>query len=127
MSKSKIVAMMALIAFAVSIFLVGNAVAGEKVKWRDVWVTKKWEQINVADEKDHVIALWEGSGITCNLEGKTFLDGWAANGAAITDINPKTGAIAKGYNTYTNKDGDKIYLTFEQKGLGGTFTFPKEV
>ncbi len=125
MSKSKIVGIMALIAFAMGILLVGDAVAGEYVKWRDVWYSTKMEQINVGDEKDHVILLWEASGTTCNLEGKTFLDGWLINGAGTFDINPKTGAIGKGYNTYTDKDGDKIYLIFEMKGFGGPCTFLK--
>ncbi len=37
MSKLKIVGMMALIAFAIGIFLVGDTLAGEKVKGRIVW------------------------------------------------------------------------------------------
>ena len=40
MSKSKIIGIMALIAFAMGIFLVGDAVAGErgKVVTREVWL-----------------------------------------------------------------------------------------
>lgn len=43
MSKSKIVGMTVLIAFAMGILLVGDVVAGEKVKGRNVWYGTKWE------------------------------------------------------------------------------------
>ena len=115
---------MALVVFAMGIVLVDDALAAEKVKCRNVWYTTKWEQINVGDEKDHVVGLWEGKGIVSNMEGKTFGEGWLIYGQGITDVNPKT-RIADGYNTYTDKDGDKIYMKFDQKGLSGTWTFFK--
>jgi hypothetical protein len=110
MSKSKFVAMLVLIVFAVGIFLMGEVVAGEKFKCRTVWHSTKWNPINVGDEKDHVVALGENKGIVSNREGKTFGEGWLAYGTSILDISPKTGATGNGYDTYTDKDGDKIYM-----------------
>ncbi len=125
MSKSKIVGMMALIAFAMGIVLVGDVMAGEKIKCRTVWYTTKWEQINVGDEKDHVVAVWEGKGIVSNMEGKTLMDGFLGYGSGIYDISPKTGAIGSGYNIFTDKDGDKIYNKWDQKGSSGGLTIYK--
>ncbi len=121
MSKSKIVGTMALIGFAMGILLVGDVVAGEKIKCRTVQHTTKWEQINVGDEKDHVVALWEAKGIVSNKEGKTFCDGWISYSQGIYDVSPKTGPIANGYNTFIDKDGDKIFTKWDQKGLLGTW------
>jgi len=126
MSKSKIVGVMALIVFAVGMLLVCNAVAGEKIKCDTVWYTTKWDTINVGDEKDHVVAVWEGKGIVLNMEGKTFGEGLLAHGSGLYDINPKTGMIGDGYDTYTDKDGDKIYMKFDAKPSGpNEWTFYK--
>jgi hypothetical protein len=114
MSKSKIVAMMTLVVFAISIFLVGNAVAGERFKCRGVFYTTKWEQINVGDEKDHVVAVSESKGMYSNMEGKTFGEGWLGWSGYIADISPKTGMTGSGYMTLTDKDGDKIYMKPEK-------------
>ena len=91
MSKSKIMGVMALIAFAMGILLVGNAVAGEKFKGRTVMYGTKWEQINVGDEDGHVVAVYESKGISTNLEGKQFFDGWPIRETGVMDINLKTG------------------------------------
>jgi hypothetical protein len=115
MSKSKIVAVMALMAFVMSIFLVGDAVAGDKIKGRTVWVTTKWEQINVGDEKDHVVAAGELKGISSNMQGKSFGDGWLLWCGYVMDISSTIGANSNGYGTWTDKDGDKIYWKFDQK------------
>ena len=126
MSTSKIVAMMASIVFAGGIFWVGNTVAGEKFKVRTVWYGTKWDTINVGDEKDHVLGLSESKGIVSNMEGKTFGEGWLAYGTGIVDINPKTGATGEGYDTFTDKDGDKIYMKWAWKPTGpNPWTFYK--
>jgi len=118
MSMSKIVAMMALIAFAMSIVLVGDALAGEKFKCRTVWVTTKVERINVDDEKGHAIVLGEAKGIISNMQGKTFGEGWLGWTVYYGDSRPKTGFTGYGYLTLTNKDGDKIYMKYESKPPG---------
>ncbi len=115
MSKSKIVGMMALIAFAMGILLVGDALAGEKFKCREVTYVTKSEKINVGDEKGHVIAIMEGKGIQSNKEGKTFCEGWVHWEAGRLDINPKTGVTGNGYLALTDKDGDKIYMRWDIK------------
>ena len=120
MSKSKIVAMMALIAFAVGILLVGNVVAGEKFKGRTVLYGTKWEQINVGDEDGHVVAVYESRGITTNLDGKRFLDGCILRETGLLDMNLKTGlASGHGYGDWTDRDGSKNYYTWEGKRVAG--------
>ena len=116
MSRSKIVAMMALIVFAMGIFLVGDTLAGEYVKGRIVFYNTKWEPINVGDEKDHIVGIWEGKGINSNMEGKTFGDGYLVYSVGLLDVNPKAESTANGYTILTDKDGDKIYCKWDQKG-----------
>ena len=96
MSKSKIVAMMPLVVFAMGILLVGNSVAGEKFKCRTAWFTTKWDPINVGDEKDHVVAVAEGKGIISNMEGKTFGEGWLTGVRIFSILAPKPGRLAAG-------------------------------
>jgi hypothetical protein len=100
------------------IFLVGDAVAGEKIKCRTVWVNTKWVQINVGDEKDHVVAVGESKGIISNMQGKTFGDGWLGWCGITCDISPKIGVNGNGYMTLTDKDGDKIYMKAVRKPAG---------
>ena len=100
--------------------------AGEKFKCRNVWFGTKWDAINMADEKDHVVGLNEFKGIIFCMEGMTFLDGVLAYGNGIVDINPKTGPSGDGYNIFTDKDGDKIYLKWAWKPTGpNSLTFYK--
>jgi hypothetical protein len=118
MSKSKIVGMIALITFAMGIFLVGEAMAGEKFKVRAVIITTKWQQIDVGDEEGHVVGVFECKGIQTNMEGKWFDDGWLDIEKGFADINVKTGAASIGiYGWLTDKDGDKIYYKGESKNF----------
>ena len=124
MAKSKIVAMMALIVFAMGILLVGNALAGEKIKGRTVYHTLKREAIDVGDEDGHVVAVWEGKFIQTNLEGG-FGDGLPGWETCLIDLNPKTGvgSIAC-YGYVADRDGDKYYYKAEgqwqKRGKPGT-------
>ena len=118
MSKSKIVGMMALMVFAVCILLVSNTLAGEIIKGRTTWVTTKWEQINVGDEKDHVVAIGELKGINSIMQGKTFGDGWLSSARFVWNFSPTIGANSSGYGAWTDKDGDKVYWKFDRKSSG---------
>jgi len=116
MSKLKIVSMMVLIAFAMAILLVGDAVAGEKFKCRTVTYTTKYNQINVGDEDGHIVAVWEAKGIQNNREMKWFNDGWVDVIMGVSDFNLKTGVgILIYYGYVTDKDGDKYYYKGELK------------
>jgi len=118
MGKSKIIALIAVVGFAFAITTVGNAVAGERLKLRTIKYTVKWEQLNVGDEEGHVIGVHEAKGIVSNMEGRSFGDGWALRYVALLDINPKTGVTSgNGYEEMTDKDGDKIYKTWEGKAV----------
>ena len=126
MSRSKIVGMMALIAFVVGIALVSHAGAGEKIKCREVSYVTKFEQINVGDEKGHVIALVEAKGIYSNREGKTFCEGWLHWEAGLLNIDSKTGMTGNGYLILTDKDGDKLYMKWNTNPSGpNPWTFYK--
>jgi hypothetical protein len=122
MSKSKIVAIMALIGFAMGIFLVGNALAGEKFKGRTVYYTTKWEQITAPGEDKHLLAIIESKGISSNTEGKPFFDGTVEvyGGLCEMDLKNVTGSI-HGYEESTDRDGNKIYYRFEGSFLKGKF------
>ena len=115
MSKSKILGIIALIAFAMGMVLVGNAVAGEKVKCRCVWHATKWEQTNVGNDKDHLIGLSECKGIVSNLQGRTFGEGWLSWSTGLWDISPEKQITANGYLAFGDRDGHMIYMRYEHK------------
>jgi hypothetical protein len=50
MSKGKMIALVALIAFPFGMTAIGTAVAGEKVKCRNVWYLIKSEQLETGHE-----------------------------------------------------------------------------
>ena len=116
MSKSKMVGMMVLIVFAMSILLVGDALAGEKFKCRTVGYTTKFQPIDVGDEDGHVVGVWECKGIQTNMEGKWFNNGWVDIERGFSDVNVKTGVGSIFfYGEVTDKDGDKYYYKGEGK------------
>ncbi|MGD0623149.1 MAG: hypothetical protein ABSB32_00350 [Thermodesulfobacteriota bacterium] len=120
MSKSKIVAMMALIAFAMGIFLVGDAAAGEKFKGRTVWYTIKWEPINAPGEEKHLLAVADSKGINSNTEGKAFGEGAVERSVGVYDVDIKTeSGFQHGYMESTDRDGDKIYYRWEARRIKG--------
>jgi hypothetical protein len=120
MSKSKIIGMMTLIAFAMGIFLVGDALAGEKFKGRTVWYCTKWEQIGVPGKEKHLLAVNEAKGISINTEGKAFAEGAVERSVGVFDIDIKTETgSSQGYQESTDRDGDKIYYRWEAKRVRG--------
>ena len=122
MSKSKIIALTALMTFALCMTTVGNAVAAQKFKLTTVYYAVKWEQINVPGEEGHLVAAAEAKGISRNMEGKTFGDGWIDWYVTIIDINVKTGlGSGVGYGEWADREGDKIYYKFEGKRLRGEY------
>ncbi len=127
---SKIIALTALIGFVFGTAVIGNAVAGQKVKLRNVWYGAKWEQLESGHEEGHVVAMSDGKFVTNNMEGKALFDGMAGSGISLWDFNSKTGVgVMNGYGVNTDKDGDKIYITWEGKNDGkgwkGPLTYVK--
>ena len=120
MSRSKLAAFITLITLAFGIALVGDALAGEKVKGRTVWYTVKWEQISVPGEEKHLIALADSKGISSNTEGKTFGEGTVERSVGLFDIDLETGlGSSHGYQEATDREGDKIYYRLEGKRIKG--------
>jgi hypothetical protein len=125
MSKSKIVGMVALIVFAVGIVLVGNAVAGEKFKMRAHWYWVKAEPINVPREEGRFLAVFDYKGILTVLEGNKLMDGMAAHNVGVGDVNPKAGTgFGHGELLFTDRNGDKVYWTWEGKAVKGIWSGP---
>ena len=118
MSRFKLIAFVTLITLAFGVVLISDAVAGEKFKIRTVKQSVKWEQIEVGDQEGHIIAMNEAKGISTNMEGKWFADGWVQHYAALYDLNPKAGVIVvHGYEQRTALDGDKVCYRFEGKQI----------
>ena len=91
-----------------------------------VYATGTWKGIAMGDERFH--ATYDGIGIVVNDEGKGFL-----NNAAIYSLGQMHGVkgikeLETGLNVYTDADGDKVYATYDWKGVlfkssVGPFTF----
>ena len=126
MSKSKIVGMMALISFAMGIFLVGDAVAGEKgkVASRIVYLATVVHTLKVPDVDDHINWLVEAKGIYSS--GKW---GAALVYQIITMDSIKGSGSSRGYDRWTFPDGSVIDIKWEGKARGasneGTITLIK--
>ena len=116
MCKLRFVGMMVLIVFAMSIVLVGNAVAAEKgkVAGRQVWHITTIHALKVPDVEGHVINLLEAKGIVS-------YEKWGA--ALIDQINTldfiKGAGTFQGYNYTIFPDGSSITTKFEGKSKGG--------
>lgn len=91
---------------------IGNAVAGEKIEGTAVKHSVKWEQIEVGDEEGHVVAVYEHKGIDRRADGKIFV----YSECGVLDMKVRTGlGSGNGYGTSTDKEGDKVYWTWEGK------------
>ena len=118
MSRFKLVAFIALFTVAFGMILVAYALAGEKFKVRTVKQSVKWEPIEVGDQEGHIIAVGEAKGISTNLEGKWFADGWVQHWVGLSDINPKAGlVVVQGYEQRTAPDGSKVCYRYEGKQI----------
>jgi len=128
MSRFRILALIALFTFALGLALVGEAVAGEKFKLRAVWYTVKLESVNVPGEEGRIFFVCEDKGILTVLQGSKLLDGMVALDAYFGDLNTKTGtASGGGAIECTDRDGDKIYWTWEGKAVKGTWSGPATI
>jgi hypothetical protein len=122
MRPIRVLVCIAVIGLFVGVAVVGDALAGEKVKGRNVYYTAKWQQIEVGDEEGHVVAISETKSITTVFQGRAIPDGLVGRGVGFFDIG-KTGVrFTHGYQEFTDKDGDKIYC--EWSG-GGKWSYAK--
>jgi hypothetical protein len=128
MSKSKIVGIIGLIAFAMGILFVGNGLAGEKFKWRAVWYSVKVQSVDVPGEEGRIMVVREDKGILTVLQGSKLMDGMAGVHAPFLDVNTKTGAgFGHGVILFTDRDGNKMYCTWEGKGEKGLWSGPGSI
>jgi hypothetical protein len=128
MSKSKIVAMMVLIVFAMGIFLVGDAVAGErgKVANREVFFLTTFQSLKGPDIAGHTLHLVDAKAIG-------FTQKWGISTVymnAVADVI-KGESTNQGYNQHTFPDGSTTVHKWDgnNKGKGasaeGTWTYIK--
>ena len=130
MSRSKFISATTMIIFIFTIAMVNCALAGEKIKYKShgTIFTDKWEQIEVGDEKGHVLAVAHSKQIYFNE-----ITGEKTVGSSVNtmDINLNTGqGSMKGYGIAIDKDGDKMIRTHKGKPAGkghwkGTYVMVK--
>ena len=117
MSKSKIVGIMALIAFVMGILLVGDAVAGKEATESitlGVYSTGKV----IAFGNDYMHGSYEGFGVFVGDTGKEMLHG--ATGRGVGEWQVEKGSYSEnGGAVYTLLNGDKIYGRFFDSGKPG--------
>ena len=115
MSKSKIVGMLALVAFVMGIFLVGDALAGErgKVVTREVYYMLTIHTLKVPDVEGHAIHLLEAKGIGFNEKWGAYL----IYVSQTLDLIKGEGPF-QGYSQHTYPDGFTITVKFEGKNKG---------
>jgi len=119
MSRFKLIAFIALTTLAFGVALLGDAVAGEKIKGRVVGYTVKWENVPVGDEEGHVIAVIEDKGIDSGPMGGILPNERLYRGVTLIDANLKTcmGSMVA-HEEYTDRDGDKYYIQSKGKLVG---------
>ncbi len=72
-TPGKIIGLVALITFCFGMTAIGNAVAGLKVKCRNVWYLTKWEQVEADYQEGDVVAIYEHKRILSRTDRKTFV------------------------------------------------------
>jgi hypothetical protein len=115
MRSIRVMAFIAVITLFMGVAVVGDALAGEKVKARGVAYMTNWQSAKVPDQEGHVMGFWEGKGVHTVLAGPRFVDGAAYNEVGVVDLNTKTGERKgmHGYNEVICQDGDRIYNRWE--------------
>jgi hypothetical protein len=105
MPTSKIVAIMALIVFAMGIALVGDALAGEKIKVQatNVFHLSEVTSHPVEDVEGHVMILYKGEGVELQKGGELVS---TLNRGYLDYIKGK--GPFQGYTTSTYRDGSTI-------------------
>jgi hypothetical protein len=118
MSRSKFISATTMIIFIFTIAMVNCALAGEKIKIKQHGASfnDKWEQIEVGDEKGHVLAVYNATQIYFNeITGEKY----ASSTVNTMDINLKTGqGFVQGYGVTTYKNGDKTIRAHKGKPVG---------
>ena len=115
MSRFKLAAFIALVTLAFGVALVGDVLAGEKVKGRNAFHMTNWQSAKVGDREGHLMGLFEAKGINTAISGNRYADGALMNEVGIMDLlDANTGQrIAHGYEEIICRDGDKIYCRWE--------------
>ena len=128
MFQSKLFNVFTIFLFISVVAMLDCAVAGEKTKWHGTGITTNFQQIEVGDDKGHVLAISEAKQVFINDETGEKMVSISKN---TIDLNPKVGQVTvKGYGVTTDPNGDKLIRAQEGKAIGkghmkGTFTYVK--
>ena len=115
---------MALVAFTMSIALVGNAVAGEKFKWRIEWNMGKPAVVNVPGEEGQIMSLREDKGVLKVLVGSKVMDGMAGVNVGANDMNTKTASGFGHGEIHFTRGEDNMYWAWEGRAKNGPWSGP---
>lgn len=130
MSWSKIISVISVFIFVLTVATINYAVAGEKRKHKShaTSINDNWHQIEVGDEEGHVIATFTARQIHFD---EITDEKYVSSNVNFADFNTKTGqGFMQGYGTFTYKDGDKVFRSYEGKPVGkghwkGTYVYIK--
>ena len=116
MSRSKILAVTAVVVFVFGVAIIDCAMAGEKIKLHGVSFVTDSKQVEVGDEEGHVLLILEQKQLIINEKTGAKV---AVTSKNLVDINLKTGqGTLKGYAVETFPNGDKLIRTHEGKPVG---------
>jgi hypothetical protein len=116
MSKSRIVAMMALIVFSMGIFLVSDALAGEIIES----LTAAWYGMPkvVSFGQDYFYGGFDSYGVLVGDTGKEMFHG--ASGRSVGEFQVEKGFYSQlGGAVWTLLNGDKIYVKYHDSAKPG--------
>jgi len=125
MSKFRISVLSALIILAFGVTVIGDAIAGERIKYRSKHcnVMVNWDPTEVAEKPGHVIGRFYAKGIGIILEGTSGgpykVDVWGT-----AEVRDDGYAVDCGYGKFTYPDGSYYMVTWKDADRGkGTSTY----
>ena len=71
----------------------------------------------IAMGEERIHCIYEGTGILVNYAGKGFLHNAGSNWLGQLHAVKGVKELETGFAVYTDGDGDKVYLTFDWKGI----------
>ena len=125
MTRSRTIALAAVLVFVSGMAMIDSSVAGEKMNWQGTSVTTEAKQIEIGDVEGHVLMLYKAKQIYM------LPDGEKRTGVAVNtlEMNPKMNHFTvSGVGWVVDKDGDKVMRVHEGKPVGkdhwrGTYSY----
>lgn len=116
MFRLKLFTVFTLFFFIFVIAMLDCAVAGEKMKFHGTGISSNWQQIEVGDDKGHVLSIFETKQVFINDATGEKMVSVSKN---TMDLNPSKGQITvTGYGVTTDPNGDQLIRKQEGKAIG---------